>query len=178
MVYPAFCAHSLRCRWGCTQAGFGSDIGMEKFMNIKCRSSGLAPDCIVIVATGMLSMLTVYCNGACTMAAQHHRYEAVPHNLYCTVRALKMHGGGPPVVAGKPLDHAYTDENVELVKKGCCNLARHVENAAQYGVPVVVACNRFAADTDAELAAVKEAAMQVQLWCCSHAGPGVPVTVP
>lgn len=116
------------CTWVRSQAGFGSDIGMEKFMNIKCRSSGLTPDCIVIVAT---------------------------------VRALKMHGGGPPVVAGKPLDHAYTDENIELVTKGCCNLARHVENARQYGVPVVVACNRFAADTDAELAAVREAALKV-----------------
>lgn len=78
------------------------------------------------------------------------------------------------MVAGKPLDHAYTDENVDLVKKGCCNLARHVENARQYGVPVVVACNRFAADTDAELAAVKEAALQVAMLdflssCVAHA---------
>lgn len=56
------------------QAGFGADIGAEKFFNIKCRYSGLSPDCLVLVAT---------------------------------VRALKMHGGGPPVVAGKPLDHAY-----------------------------------------------------------------------
>ena len=67
----------------CVQAGFGADIGMEKFMNIKCRYSGLTPSAAIIVAT---------------------------------VRALKMHGGGPPVVAGKPLDNAYRTENVEMVR--------------------------------------------------------------
>merc|ERR1711988_1323747 len=66
-----------------TEAGFGADIGMEKFFNIKCRYSGLTPQCAVIVAT---------------------------------VRALKMHGGGPPVVAGTPLDHVYKDEAIDLVK--------------------------------------------------------------
>ena len=79
-----------------TEAGFGADIGMEKFMNIKCRQSGLTPQCAVIVAT---------------------------------VRALKMHGGGSPVSAGKPLPQEYKEENVELVKKGCCNLVKHIENA-------------------------------------------------
>ena len=76
------------------------------------------------------------------------------------VRALKMHGGGPPVVAGRPLDHAYTTENVELVRAGCCNLAKHVANMSAYGVPVVVALNRFASDTDAELEAIKVAALE------------------
>ena len=109
-----------------TEAGFGADIGMEKFCNIKCRASGLAPDCIVLVAT---------------------------------VRALKMHGGGPPVVAGKPLDHAYKAEDLGLVAAGCANLARHVRNARRYGVPVVVAVNRFASDTDAELGVVCEHAL-------------------
>mmetsp|Transcript_5714 Transcript_5714/g.16332 ORF Transcript_5714/g.16332 Transcript_5714/m.16332 type:complete len:630 (+) Transcript_5714:346-2235(+) len=109
-----------------TEAGFGADIGAEKFMNIKCRSSGLTPDCVVIVAT---------------------------------VRALKMHGGGPPVTAGKPLDAAYRTANVDLVKAGCCNLERHIQNMRGYGVPVVVALNKFASDSDDELQAVKQAAM-------------------
>ncbi len=61
------------------------------------------------------------------------------------VRALKMHGGGPPVVAGRPLDHAYKTESVELVRAGCCNLEKHVRNMRAYGVPVVVALNRRAA---------------------------------
>jgi len=76
------------------QAGFGADIGMEKFMNIKCRASGLTPDAAVIVAT---------------------------------VRALKMHGGGPPVVAGSPLPHAYTHEDVELVKVRPCSRRLYFE---------------------------------------------------
>ena len=88
----------------------------------------------------------------------------LPHNVVlCSpsaVRALKMHGGGPPVTAGKPLDHAYKNENVDLVQKGCCNLAKHIKNCKKYGMPVVVAMNKFATDTDAELAAVREAAMQ------------------
>lgn len=110
-----------------TEAGFGADIGMEKFMNIKCRASGLRPDAAVIVAT---------------------------------VRALKMHGGGPPVVAGTPLPHEYLSEDVELVTKGCCNLARHIKNATSYGIPVVVAINAFASDAPAELEAVRAAAKE------------------
>ncbi|CAN4089728.1 unnamed protein product [Withania somnifera] len=89
-----------------TEAGFGSDIGTEKFMNIKYRYSGLKPQCAVIVAT---------------------------------VRALKMHGGGPQVTAGKPLDSAYVTENLALVEAGCVNLARHISNTKSYGVNVVVA---------------------------------------
>ncbi len=110
-----------------TESGFGADCGMEKFFNIKCRLSGLAPHCVVIVAS---------------------------------VRALKMHGGGPKVVPGKPLDSAYTREDVELVRRGCCNLARHIANAKKFGVNVVVAVNRFATDTGAEIEAVKEAAVR------------------
>uniref|UniRef100_A0A7S3VLD1 Formate--tetrahydrofolate ligase n=1 Tax=Dunaliella tertiolecta TaxID=3047 RepID=A0A7S3VLD1_DUNTE len=125
-----------------TEAGFGADIGLEKFMNIKCRASGLKPDCAVIVAT---------------------------------VRALKMHGGGPPVVAGTPLHHDYTNENVELVKKGCCNLERHIKNTTRYGVPVVVAINQFASDTQAELETVKQAALEAGAAAaavCNHHGLG------
>ena len=99
-----------------TEAGFGADLGAEKFFDIKCRSAGLSPDAAVIVAT---------------------------------VRALKMHGG----VAKEDLG----SENVQAVKDGCVNLQRHIENVKSYGVPVVVAINRFSADTDAEMAAVREA---------------------
>ncbi|TYH75444.1 hypothetical protein ES332_D04G019400v1 [Gossypium tomentosum] len=109
-----------------TEAGFGADIGTEKFMNIKCRYSDLRPQCAVIVAT---------------------------------IRALKMHGGGPEVVAGKPLDHAYLNENVPLVEAGCVNLARHIINTKAYGVNVVVAVNKFSTDTEAEMNAVMNAAM-------------------
>lgn len=109
-----------------TEAGFGADIGMEKFFNIKCRASGLKPKCAVIVAT---------------------------------VRALKMHGGGPPVSAGKPLQKEYTEENVELVTKGAANLCKHIENAKKFGVNVVVAVNQFKNDTEAEIEAVKKASM-------------------
>jgi formyltetrahydrofolate synthetase len=110
-----------------TEAGFGADIGMEKFFNIKCRASGLKPKAAVIVAT---------------------------------VRALKMHGGGPPVSAGKALQKEYTEENLELLEKGCCNLQKHIENANKFGVNVVVAVNKFKTDTPAEIEVVKKAAMK------------------
>lgn len=110
-----------------TEAGFGADIGMEKFFNIKCRASGLKPKCAVIVAT---------------------------------VRALKMHGGGPPVAAGLPLSIEYQQENVELVEKGTSNLIRHIENAKKYGVNVVVAVNQFHTDTLAEMEAIRTNALQ------------------
>jgi formyltetrahydrofolate synthetase len=109
-----------------TEAGFGADIGMEKFFNIKCRYSGLKPKAAVIVAT---------------------------------IRALKMHGGGPPVTAGKPLQKEYTEENVELLEKGCANLRKHIENAKKFGVNVVVAVNKFKTDTEAEIEVVKKASM-------------------
>lgn len=101
-----------------TEAGFGADIGFEKMADIKCRYSGLKPNCSVIVAT---------------------------------IRALKMHGGGPKVVAGTPLDKAYTNENLDLLKKGVENLAQHIRNLKKFGVSVVVAVNRFSTDTDSEV---------------------------
>ncbi|KAI8099791.1 formate--tetrahydrofolate ligase-domain-containing protein [Halteromyces radiatus] len=106
-----------------TEAGFGADMGMEKFFDMKCRTSGLIPDCVVLVAT---------------------------------VRALKMHGGAPEVVAGKPLPDAYTEENLEFLEKGCSNLVRHIENAKKFGVSVVVALNRFTSDTDAEMELIRK----------------------
>ena len=109
-----------------TEAGFGADIGFEKFCNIKCRESGLVPSCAVVVAT---------------------------------IRALKMHGGGPKVVAGQPLASAYREENLELLEKGCSNLAKHIENVRKFGIPVVVAVNRFSADTDAEIELVRRASI-------------------
>ena len=110
-----------------TESGFGADMGMEKFFDIKCRYSGLTPDVVVLVAT---------------------------------VRALKMHGGGPTVVAGKPLDPAYTDEHLDLLQKGLPNMLHHIRSARKFGVPVVVAINSFATDTEAELQMIKKAAME------------------
>ena len=109
-----------------TESGFGADCGMEKFMNIKCRASGLVPSAVVIVAT---------------------------------IRALKMHGGGPKVVAGKPLAPEYTDENLGLLEKGLPNMLAHIKNVLAFGVPIVVAINRFATDTDAEIEMVRQAAV-------------------
>lgn len=110
-----------------TEAGFGADIGMEKFFNIKCRYSGLVPNVVVLVAT---------------------------------VRALKMHGGGPKVVAGKPLDAAYIDENLDLLRAGLGNMQHHIKNALRFGIPVVVAVNSFATDTAAEVELVRQAALE------------------
>ena len=110
-----------------TESGFGADIGMEKFFDIKCRYSGLIPQVVVLVAT---------------------------------VRALKMHGGGPRVVAGKPLDHAYTTENLDLLKAGLGNMQHHIRNAKKYGVNVVVAVNSFKDDTDAEVELIRQAAVE------------------
>jgi formyltetrahydrofolate synthetase len=110
-----------------TEAGFGADIGMEKFFNIKCRYSGLVPNCVVLVAT---------------------------------IRALKMHGGGPKVVAGAPLAPEYIEENLDLLEKGCSNLRVHIRNARRFGVPVVVAVNRFHNDTDAEVELVRKIALE------------------
>ena len=100
-----------------TEAGFGADLGAEKFFNIKCRKAGLSPAATVIVAT---------------------------------VRALKMHGGVGKADLGA--------ENVAAVEAGCANLKRHVDNVTGFGVPVVVAINRFSSDTDAEIEAVRRAA--------------------
>ena len=116
-----------------TEAGFGADLGAEKFFNIKCRSAGLNPDAAVIVAT---------------------------------VRALKMHGG----VAKDEL----SIENVEAANEGCSNLVRHIENVKSFGVPVVVAINRFITDTDAEIAMIKKVAEAngVKAIECTHWSDG------
>ena len=98
-----------------TEAGFGADLGAEKFFDIKCRFAGLKPSCAVLVAT---------------------------------IRALKYNGGVPKA--------ELTEENVEALKNGIVNLKTHIENIHKFGVPVVVAINRFHTDTNAEIAAVEE----------------------
>ncbi len=104
-----------------TEAGFGADLGAEKFFNIKCRKAGLAPDAAVIVAT---------------------------------VRALKSHGGVAKAQLG--------EENLEALEKGIPNLLKHIENIAEhFGIPCVVAINRFPTDTEAELALVREKCQQL-----------------
>lgn len=110
-----------------TESGFGADCGCEKFMNIKCRVSGLRPDAVV---------------------------------LTCTVRALKMHGGAFAVAPGKPLDPALVAApNEEALLRGCSNLQKHIESVRLHGVPVVVAVNRFASDSEQELALIKKQAL-------------------
>ncbi len=110
----------------CTEAGFGADMGAEKFFDIKCRASGLAPDAAVVVAT---------------------------------IRALKMHGGVGKIVAGKPLDPALSEENVEAVRTGASNLAKQIENVRIFGIPAIVAINSFPTDTAAEVEAVRQVAL-------------------
>ncbi|OIW29159.1 C-1-tetrahydrofolate synthase [Coniochaeta ligniaria NRRL 30616] len=79
--------------------------------------------------------------------------------IVATVRALKVHGGGPPIAPGAALDPVYKQENVEVLRRGCVNLAKHIANARTYGVPVVVAINKFSTDTDAEIACIREEAI-------------------
>ncbi|HTT49272.1 MAG TPA: formate--tetrahydrofolate ligase [Pseudolabrys sp.] len=98
-----------------TEAGFGADLGGEKFIDIKCRKAGIAPDCVVLVAT---------------------------------IRALKMHGG----VKKEDLKN----ENLKALEAGMANLQRHIENVKKFGLPAVVSINRFSADTEAEIALVKD----------------------
>ncbi|MFH0948312.1 MAG: formate--tetrahydrofolate ligase [Elusimicrobiota bacterium] len=105
-----------------TESGFGADCGMEKFMNIKCRYSGLIPNCVVMV---------------------------------CSIRALKMHSGKFNVVAGRPLEEGLIKENLTAIAEGICNLEKHIENAKMFGVPVVVAINKFSTDTDKEIEFVR-----------------------
>ncbi|HKK37642.1 MAG TPA: formate--tetrahydrofolate ligase [Paracoccaceae bacterium] len=116
-----------------TEAGFGADLGAEKFFDIKCRKAGLSPDAVVLVAT---------------------------------IRALKMNGGVAKADLGT--------ENVGAVAKGCDNLGRHLENLAQFGVPVVVAINHFAGDAEAEIAAVQDfvAARGTEAVLCRHWAEG------
>ena len=109
-----------------TESGFGADMGAEKFMNIKCRYSGLTPDAVVIV---------------------------------CTVRALKMHGGGFEFIPGQPVDkEAMQRPNIEAVAKGCANLEKMIENMKLFGVPVVVAINNFDSDTKEEIEVIRQRA--------------------
>jgi formate--tetrahydrofolate ligase len=119
-----------------TEAGFGADLGGEKFIDIKCRKAGLTPDCVVLVAT---------------------------------IRALKMHGG----VKKEDLK----SENLKALETGMANLQRHVENVKKFGLPAVVSINRFSADTDAEIALVKEKckglgveALMADHWAMGGAG--------
>uniref|UniRef100_A0A6Q2Y0J5 C-1-tetrahydrofolate synthase, cytoplasmic n=1 Tax=Esox lucius TaxID=8010 RepID=A0A6Q2Y0J5_ESOLU len=110
-----------------TEAGGGAETGMERFVDIKCRASGLCPDVMVMVAS---------------------------------VRALKMHGGGPAVTAGSVMPKEYLEENLTLLENGCIHLKRQVENAMAFGLPVVVAINTFSSDTGAELELVCARAKQ------------------
>ncbi len=103
-----------------TEAGFGADLGAEKFFNIKCRKAGLSPDATVLVAT---------------------------------IKALKMHGGVPKT--------ELTIENVDALKAGCKNLGRHIRNLGKFGVPIVVAINRYTSDTDAECAVIRDYCKQL-----------------
>ncbi|MDH5354373.1 MAG: formate--tetrahydrofolate ligase [Gammaproteobacteria bacterium] len=116
-----------------TEAGFGADLGAEKFFDIKCRKAGLSPDAVVLVAT---------------------------------VRALKMHGGVPK--------DQLAGENVAAVAKGCENLGRHIRNLKQFGVPVTVAINKFVADTEGELEAIRAFCKEfgVKAFDCNHWGEG------
>jgi formate--tetrahydrofolate ligase len=128
-----------------TESGFGADIGMEKFMDIKCRVSGLTPDCVMIVAT---------------------------------IRALKMHGGVGRVIAGKSLPPELIEENLPGLEKGAANLVAHIGVAKRFGVPVVVAVNRFDTDTENEIALLEkisteagaEAAVMTDHWAQGGAG--------
>src|SRR6188768_440934 len=119
-----------------TEAGFGADLGGEKFIDIKCRKTGLKPDAVVLVAT---------------------------------IRALKMHGG----VKKEDLK----TENLKALEAGMSNLQRHVENVKKFGLPAVVSINRFSADTEAEIALVKEKckalgveALMADHWAMGGAG--------
>lgn len=110
-----------------TESGFGADLGMQKFMDIKCRLAGLCPSCVVIT---------------------------------CTIRALKMHGGVGRVVPGRPLPEELLRENVPAVERGTANLAHMIGLARLYGLPAVVAINRFPGDTDAEIEVVRQRALE------------------
>ena len=115
-----------------TESGFGADIGFEKFWNVKCRLSGLAPNVSVITTS---------------------------------VRALKMHGGGPGVAAGRSLPGEYTRENLELVERGVANLRHHIAIVRRSGINPVVCINAFPTDTRAEIAVVRRSAEQAGARC-------------
>ncbi|KAJ8359153.1 hypothetical protein SKAU_G00156780 [Synaphobranchus kaupii] len=121
-----------------TEAGYGADIGAERFFNIKCRNSGLQPHVAVLVAT---------------------------------VRGLKLHGGGPSVLAGQPHPKEYNEENLPLLEKGCGHLKRQVQNCKAFGIPVVVAVNTFETDTEAELDMVCRVARSAGAFDAARCSP-------
>ena len=116
-----------------TEAGFGSDMGMEKFFNIKYRQTGVAPSCIVLVAT---------------------------------VRSLKSNSGRFNIKPGQPLPAQVTECNVELLAEGSANLGWHIQNAKSYGLPVIVAINRFPYDHQEELDFVRQYALEHGAFAC------------
>ncbi|MFH1128430.1 MAG: formate--tetrahydrofolate ligase [Candidatus Omnitrophota bacterium] len=116
-----------------TEAGFGADCGAEKFFDIKCRVSGLIPDCAVIV---------------------------------CSIRALKAHSGRFKIIAGMPLDTCLEKEDIRAIDEGICNLEKQMENMKIFGIPVVVAINRFSCDTDKEIDFVKKKAKEFGTYDC------------
>lgn len=110
-----------------TESGFGADCGFEKFINIKCRYSGLIPDCVVLV---------------------------------CTIRALKIHSGKIKIFTCKDLPEDLKKENLSLLEEGLCNLKKQIENVKVYGLPVIVAINKFITDTEKEIQLIKNKARE------------------
>ena len=116
-----------------TESGFGADCGLEKFINIKCRYSGLRPSAVVLVAT---------------------------------VRALKIHSGSYKMTVGRSLDKEISEENIDAVETGFSNLEKQIENVQVYGLPCIVAINRFASDTAREIEAVRIKALRSGAFAC------------
>ncbi|HLD82979.1 MAG TPA: formate--tetrahydrofolate ligase [Candidatus Omnitrophota bacterium] len=116
-----------------TEAGFGADLGFEKFCNIKCRASSLVPNAAVMV---------------------------------CSIRALKAHSGRFKIVAGMPLDTCLNKEDIPAIAEGISNLEKQIENVLSFGIPVVVAINKFSCDTDKEIAFVKKKALGYGAYDC------------
>jgi formate--tetrahydrofolate ligase len=114
------------CDYVVTEAGFGADMGAEKFFDIKCRISGLVPDAVLLVVT---------------------------------VRSVKLHGGEYDVRVGRPLDPRIREIDLAAVQAGAANMERHIENLRRFGVPVVVALNRFPTDGEEEIALLRERAL-------------------